>query len=127
MTVKLNLSALLSRRKGSYLSLKTNLIYFLCIISRNNIRKNFVHTCLPFYSLVSTISLLTLRPQHPVLCLWNRIDLLRIRSRLWKSFISGSGSRQYLAQLFVLKNSNKILPFSMSEAALFPRKLASHS
>jgi hypothetical protein len=44
--------------------------------------------------------------------------------RLWKSFGSGSGSRQYLAQFSNNKKQN--LSFSMSEAALFPRRLAAY-
>jgi hypothetical protein len=56
---------------------------------------------------LTTFSWLSLESSsHPVL--WNRIDLLRFRFRLWKSSGSGSGSsfgygsgcRQYLAQFF---------------------------
>ncbi len=64
------------------------------------------------------------------------ICMLLFRFRLWNSFGTGSasgsdsssgcGSRQYLAQF---SNNDKFvqnLAFSMSEEALFPRKLASH-
>ncbi len=55
----------------------------------------------------------------------NRNDLLRFWFwfRLRKSFGSGSGFRQYLAQFFDNKNFVKNLAFPISEAALFPRKL----
>ncbi len=43
--------------------------------------------------------------------LWNHSDLLRFRFRLWASFGSGSGSRQYLAHCSNNKNLEKILPF----------------
>jgi len=39
---------------------------------------------------------------------------------------SGSGSRHYLAQFSNNKKLVQNLAFSMSQAALFPRKLASH-
>jgi hypothetical protein len=57
--------------------------------------------------------------------LWHRNDLLRFRLRLWKSFGPGSGSRQYLAQFADNKKFVQNLAFSMSESALFPKKLAS--
>ena len=69
---------------------------------------------------------------HLLTCsvLWNRNDLLRLRFRLWKSFGSssgsGSGPRQYLAQFSNNENFLQNLNFLMSEAALFPRKLASN-
>jgi hypothetical protein len=68
--------------------------------------------------------------------LWNRNDLLWFLFRLWKSFgsdsgsgsgsasSSGSGSRQYLA-VFQQQKFVQNLAFLMSEAVLFPRKLAS--
>jgi hypothetical protein len=66
--------------------------------------------------------------------LWNCNDLLRFwfwfRFGVWKNFGSGSGSssgsRQYLAQFSNNKKFVQNLAFSMSEAAIFPRKLASH-
>jgi hypothetical protein len=43
-----------------------------------------------------------------------------------ESFVSGSGSRQYLAQFSNNKKCVQNLAISMSEAALFPKNLASH-
>jgi hypothetical protein len=48
---------------------------------------------------------------------WNRNDLLRLRFLLWKSFGSGFGS---------CSCSGQNIAFSILEAALFPRKLASN-
>jgi hypothetical protein len=68
------------------------------------------------------------REVHFLTVLWNCIDLLRFRFRLWKSFGSGSGSRQsrqYLAvfqQQFVQKKSCP----SNGRSSIIPRKLASH-
>ncbi len=48
--------------------------------------------------------------------LWNRNGLLRFRCRLWKSFGSGSGFRQYLAVFQQSKNCTKNYNFPMLEA-----------
>ncbi len=71
--------------------------------------------------------------------LWNRNDLLPFRLRLWKSLGSssgsgsgsgsgsdhGSGSRQYFLHSFsTTKKWVQNLAFSVSETAIFPRKLA---
>jgi hypothetical protein len=52
-------------------------------------------------------------------------DLLRFRSRLWKSFDSGSGSRQYIAVFQERKNCPISCLFN-ARKSLFLRKLASH-
>ncbi len=51
--------------------------------------------------------------------------LLWFRFRLWKNLGSGSGCRQYLAQFFNIKKFVLNHAFSMLEASLFSRKLAS--
>jgi hypothetical protein len=69
--------------------------------------------------------ILNAREVHFLTVLWNCIDLLRFRFRLWKSFGSGSGFRQYLA-VFQQQFVQKISCPSNGRSSIIPRKLASH-